>query len=75
MKKFILLFSALILSGFTVNADTNNTRQIQHQHLLMVTVILSYLLKDGIEFSVFRDGQFDFNILNNSRLNVYIGHS
>ena len=73
MKKFIFLLASLILTGFTVNAATSNT------DFASTTYNRGYgnsfiFVEDGIEFSVFPDGQFDFNILRgNSRLNVSVG--
>ena len=70
MKKFIFLLAGLVLTGFTVNATTTN---IEANANAVATYYGGYgnsfiFNVDGIEFSVFRDGQFDFNILrNNSR--------
>jgi len=74
MKKFIFLLAGLVLTGFTVNATA-----IANEANATATYYGGYgnsfiFVEDGIEFSVFRDGQFDFNVIrNNSRLGVNIG--
>ena len=74
MKKFIFLFTALILTGFTVNADTTNADTNTTYTFYRGYGNSFIFVEGGIEFSIFRDGQFDFNLLrNNSRLNVSIG--
>ena len=72
MKKFIFLFTALILTGFTVYADTNNAETNTTSTFYNGYGNSFIFVEGGIEFSIFRDGQFDFNLLNNSRLNLSI---
>ena len=76
MKKLIFIFAGLILSSFNLNATTSVT----HKENTDISIYnrgysnAFIFVENGIEFSVFRDGQFDFNLLrNNSRLNVSIG--
>ena len=74
MKKLLIL-AGLIFSGLTALAITTNTTE----NVDTVTSINGYgnsfiFVESDIEFSVFRDGQFDFNILRNkSNVNVAIG--
>mgnify|MGYP001170113120 FL=1 len=73
MKKFIFIVAGLILTGFAVNADTTNTDFTNTFNNRGYGNAFIFV-EDGIEFSVFPDGQFDFNLLRgNSRLNVSIG--
>lgn len=62
MKKLILFFAAIILGGFSATATTNLDNNT------VSTFYRGYgnsfiFVENGIEFSVFPDGQFDFNIL------------
>ncbi len=68
MKKFIFLIAGILLVGFTANATTNTT--INYNRGYGNSFIF---LENGIEFSVFPDGQFDFNISNHYGTNVSIG--
>lgn len=71
MKKFIFLLAGLFLTGFTVNAGTISTNANAPSTFYGGYGNSFIFVEDGIEFSVFRDGQFDFNILRgNSRLGV-----
>ena len=74
MKKFIFFLTGLILTGFTVNAAATNTESNTITTFYRGYGNLFIFVEGGIEFSVFRDGQFDFNMLrNNSNLNISIG--
>ncbi|WMI64730.1 hypothetical protein RBH94_11740 [Aestuariibaculum sp. YM273] len=75
MKKFIFLLAGLALTGFTMHATTTtNTEQVETTMYNRGYGNSFIFVENGIEFSVFRDGQFDFNILgNNSQLNVSVG--
>ena len=74
MKKYIFLLAGFIFTGFAVNAATTNSEN--------TTTIINngygnsfIFVEDGIEFSVFPDGHFDFNIVrNNSNFNVKNTH-
>ena len=77
MKHLIYLFSALLLTSFTVNADNTNTK-----NTLETNASTSYrgygksfiFNEQGIEFSVYADGQFDFYMPNyGPEVNVTIG--
>lgn len=57
MKKTIFLLASLILTGFNINASNSATTYINDYGNSFIFV------ENGVEFSVFRDGQFDFNIL------------
>ncbi|RMZ50726.1 hypothetical protein EB822_06900 [Flavobacteriaceae bacterium PRS1] len=52
MKKLLFLFVGIVLTGFTVNA-TNFVRGYGNSFIFV---------EQGIEFAVFPDGQFDFNV-------------
>lgn len=71
MKNLLFFIAGFILTGLTVNASTTNSN-----NLITSTYIGGYgnsfiFVENGIEFSVFPDGQFDFNILRgNSRFNA-----
>src|SRR5690554_77119 len=61
MKKFMFLIAAIVLGGLSVNATTTN----QPGHLDHTTARKGYgnsfiFVENGIEFSIFPDGQFDF---------------
>ena len=66
MKNIFLLLTALVLSGFTVNADTNTTVDngvINNSYVRGYGN--SFIFEEaGIEFSVYADGQFDFYMPN-----------
>ena len=70
VMKRILILAGLIFAGLTASATTTNNT------INTSTYINGYgnsfiFVEGGIEFSVFRDGQFDFNILGNrSNVNV-----
>jgi len=64
MKNIRLLFTAMLL-GFIVNAKASNT----DIHFFKDYGNSIIFIENGIEFSIFRDGQFDFNIL---RHNPYL---
>ena len=77
MKHLIYLFSALLLTGFTVNADNINTK-----NALETNTSTSYrgygksfiFNEQGIEFSIYADGQFDFYMPNyGPKVNVSVG--
>ena len=76
MKKFIFLLASLVLTGFTVNASTPHIEA--NANATATTYYGGYgnsfiFNVDGVEFSVFRDGQFDFNLMrNNSRFGVNV---
>lgn len=62
MKHVFLLLSAILLSGFSVNADTSTTLD---NGIINNSYIKGYgnsfiFEEAGIEFSVYADGQFDF---------------
>lgn len=74
MKKIIFLIAGLVLTGFTATATTTEKISFKESTFSRGYGNSFIFVEDGIEFSIFRDGQFDFNILrNNSRLNVSIG--
>ncbi|WP_055437316.1 hypothetical protein [Lacinutrix algicola] len=77
MKHLIYLFSALLLTGFTVNADNIST-----ENALETNTSTSYrgygksfiFNEQGIEFSIYADGQFDFYMPNyGPKVNVTVG--
>lgn len=51
MKKVIFLFASLMLISFSASAYDNYNKPF-------------IFLENGVEYAVFKDGQFDFNILN-----------
>ncbi len=51
MKKVIFLFTSFLLMSFSASAYDNYNKPF-------------VFLENGIEFAVFKDGQFDFNVLN-----------
>lgn len=62
MKQVFLLLSAILLSGFSVNADTNTAID---NGVINNSYVKGYgnsfiFTEAGIEFSVYADGQFDF---------------
>ena len=63
MKKFIFLIAALILGGFTATAATTNLDNSSVSTFNRGYGNSFIFVEGGIEFSVFPDGQFDFNIL------------
>ncbi|WP_027136489.1 hypothetical protein [Gaetbulibacter saemankumensis] len=74
MRKIMFLLVAFALNSFILNATS-----VIESSQVSTTYNRGYgnsfiFLEGGIEFSVFPDGQFDFNILrNNSNLSVSIG--
>ena len=74
MKKIISLLIGIIFIGFTVNAATTNNSNSNISSTYYGGYGNSFIfVENGIEFSVFRDGQFDFNIVgNNSNLGLSI---
>ena len=67
MKRFTLFLSALLLMGVTVQAKTTNSLEVNST---TDTYVKGYngkafiFVEEGIEFSVFPDGQFDFYMQN-----------
>lgn len=81
MKTYILFITSLILSIFTANATTKsneiNTNTTAKVHFGSYGDSFIFNV-DGVEFSIFKDGQFDFNLLSNNtqlRVNVNNSHS
>jgi hypothetical protein len=75
MKKLLIL-AGLILTGWTASAMTTNITTIDNANTRFINGYGNSFIfvEGGIEFSVFPDGQFDFNILRNrSHLSVSIG--
>ncbi|PWK19781.1 hypothetical protein [Xanthomarina spongicola] len=61
MKKFMFLITALVLGGLTVSAsNTNKPNQIDNSTTWRGYGNSFIFVENGIEFSVFPDGQFDF---------------
>ncbi len=54
MKKFILLSVATLLTGIGLHANTTKYNTINKPFVF---------IESGIEFAVFKDGQFDFNVI------------
>jgi len=72
MKRIVLLAS-IILTGFAAVATTTTKGETTATYMNGYGNSFIFV-EGGIEFSVFPDGQFDFNILGNrSNLNVSIG--
>jgi len=77
MKHLIYLFTALLFTGFTVNAETLSTVE---DTATSTTFVRGYgnsfiFTESGVEFSVFADGQFDFYMPNySSNVNVSVGN-
>ena len=68
MKNFVLLLTGLLLSTFTINASEAN----EHANARYYNYGESFIFSEGgVEFAVYPDGQFDFNI-NNLRTNVNV---
>ncbi|GAB1857917.1 hypothetical protein MHTCC0001_27540 [Flavobacteriaceae bacterium MHTCC 0001] len=63
MKKYIFLIAAIILGGFTATAATTNLAENTITRFNRGYGNSFIFVENGIEFSVFPDGQFDFNIL------------
>ena len=65
MKRFYLFFAAFLLVGVTAKAETTHSLENTNSEY---TFVRGYngnafiFVEDGIEFSVFPDGQFDFYI-------------
>jgi len=72
MKKLLFLFVSLLLTGVVANADeTLETSSAANYRGYGKSFIFN---EQGIEFSVFADGQFDFYIPNNhSNVSISIG--
>ncbi|RLJ68790.1 hypothetical protein CLV86_0179 [Lacinutrix venerupis] len=77
MKHLIYLFSLLLFTSFTVNAEnTNNLKTLESN---ATTSYRGYgksfiFMEQGIEFSVYADGQFDFYMPNRGpQVNVSVG--
>ncbi|TYA59098.1 hypothetical protein [Formosa maritima] len=74
MKKFMFFITALVLGGLTVSASTTN----QPKQFDNTTTWSGYgnsfiFVENGIEFSIFPDGQFDFYMPSYiSNVNVYV---
>lgn len=61
MKKFMFLITVLVLGGLSVNATTNNKpNQIDNTTAYRGYGNSFIFVENGIEFSIFPDGQFDF---------------
>jgi len=66
MKQLIAIFTSILFTGFTANAtrtnhiDTNSTTESSVRGYGNSFIFV----EEGIEFSVFRDGQFDFYMTN-----------
>ena len=61
MKKFLFLITALILGGLSVNATTTTKENHENHSTTLRGYGNSFIfVENGIEFSVFPDGQFDF---------------
>src|SRR5690606_37844063 len=61
MKNFMFLITALVLGGLTVNATTTNKpNQIDNTTTLRGYGNSCIVVENGIEFSVFPDGRFEF---------------
>jgi len=73
MKKFMFLITALVLGGLTVSATTTNKpNQIDNTTTLRGYGNSFIFVENGIEFSVFPDGQFDFYMPSyGPKVNVY----
>ena len=62
MKKYIFLLAGLVLAGFTASADTTTANQTNEASNINRGYGSSFIFVENcIEFSVFADGQFDFN--------------
>ncbi len=77
MKRITLFLTALLLLGVTVQAETTSNLT---DTATLDTYVKGYngkafiFVEDGIEFSVFPDGQFDF-YMNNYGPNVNAGNN
>jgi len=65
MKKYIFLLASLFLAGITANADTTKNNNVTTHYIEGYTNSFIFVT-NNIEFSVFPDGQFDFNIVNHT---------
>ena len=68
MKKFVLLFTGLLLTSFMVNASEMSTNTTARYYNYGKSFIFS---EGGVEFAVYPDGQFDF-YLNGPRNGVSV---
>ena len=67
MKKYILILASFFLTGATAFATTSTTTadEINHSNRFNRGYGNSFIfIEQGIEFAVFPDGQFDFNVTN-----------
>ena len=65
MKRLLLILASVFLAGIPVSATTTTN---SFEHNSYSTFVRGYgnsfiFVEDGIEFAVFPDGQFDFNVL------------
>ena len=77
MKKLIYLFTGLLLGLVTVNASTTETTKLNYINTSYNSGYGNSFIfnEQGIEFSVFRDGQFDFYMQNRGpQVSVSIGN-
>ncbi len=74
MKKLLLITASILLSIHFINATTSaNTKISITNHSYGNSFIF---IENGIEFAVFKDGQFDFNIINTRyRTQVHFNNS
>lgn len=77
MKHLIYLFSALLLTSFTVNADETNNLDVLESNISNSYrgYGKSFIFNEqGIEFSIYADGQFDFYMPNyGPKVNITAG--
>ena len=66
MKQLIAIFTSILLTGFTANATTSNHKETNSTTSSSVRGYGNSFIfqEEGIEFSVFPDGQFDFYMTN-----------
>ncbi len=65
MKQLLFLLASMFLTGATVSATTTTSNLDNNTHVS--TFVRGYgnsfiFVEQGVEFAVFRDGQFDFNV-------------
>ena len=65
MKKLLLFFTVVFLTGISVSAtSTTNRLDINASNAFVRDYGNSFIfVEQGVEFSVFPDGQFDFNLM------------
>ena len=66
MKKLLVFFASVFLAGIPVSATTTTNSLVSNNY---TTFVRGYgnsfiFVEDGIEFAIFPDGQFDFNVMN-----------